>query len=311
MRHFAHVDFATLLYLGIPFIVALALFAVFLRKRRAELFAGAMALIALVLSMGPVLWIDGRNTSIPLPFSVIEHLPAVDGLLATRFSLYTTLFAAGMFAIGLDELWRRMRKPDGLAQPSSPWRLVGAAAAITAISLAVIVPLVPAHAQRAFPTDVPSFFTSTALDLIPPGSVALAYPYPDTFSSRFNSVVGITQSIMLDQAVAGMPFQLIGGYGWFPRGGRFGTTGPAHLKPHMIQSLFDEALAGQLRESSVTADLRDFLRNYDVQTVIVVPVSGNSARLIRSIAVAIGPPIVSGGVTVWFHVKQRLTSLSR
>ena len=98
------------LYLGLPLIVALVAFAVILRNRKTILFAGAMALIAFVLSLGSRLWVDGHETAIRLPFVVLAHLPLVGGSIPARYSLYTTLFAGAMFAIGLDELWARMRQ---------------------------------------------------------------------------------------------------------------------------------------------------------------------------------------------------------
>ena len=63
------------LYLGLPLIIGLICFAVFFHKRRAILFAGAMVLICLILSLGSPLWVDNHRTQIPLPFAVIQHLP--------------------------------------------------------------------------------------------------------------------------------------------------------------------------------------------------------------------------------------------
>ena len=118
---------------------------------------------------------------------------------------------------------------------------------------------------------------------------------------------------MLDQAVAGMPFKLIGGWGWFPSPtGTQGTTNPSFLKPESVQAIFDAAFhanaTGQmepLSKRNVTA-LRVFLRKYDVQTVIVSPSGAYPAAVISYVTAAIGSPVESGGVTAWFHVKERL-----
>jgi hypothetical protein len=89
----------------------------------------------------------------------------------------------------------------------------------------VAVPLLPAHAQRASPSEIPSLFGSPmAARNIPSGSTVLAYPYPDvpvfpfrttgfSYSSRYQSV----NDALLDQAVSGMRFKLIGGYGGGPK----------------------------------------------------------------------------------------------
>ena len=298
------------LYLGLPLVVALVSFAVFLRKRRTILFAGALALIAFVLSLGPRLWVDGHETSIPLPFVVLSHLPVVGALIPVRFSLYTALFAAAMFAIGLDELWRRMRRSGRPAWLSPRWRIVATVGALAALTAAAVIPLAPRHTQPTSPTNVPSLFTSAAVEAIPAGSVVLAYPYPD-FSGGLYFFA--PYDIMLDQAVAGMRFKLIGGYGWFPSPrGTKSTVSPSVLKPESVQAIFDAAFHGNataqmapLSKSNVTA-LRVFLRKYDVQTIIVLPTGAYPAAVVSYVTAAIGPPVKSGGVTTWFHVKQRL-----
>ncbi len=223
---------------GNSLLVALLLFAVFLRQRRAILFAGAMAVIAFVLSLGPRLWVDGHETPLPLPFVVFEHLPVLKSLDPARFALYTALFAAAMFAIGLDELWRRMRRSGRPAWMSLRWRSVARAGALAVLSAAVVIPLAPRDAQPTSQTKVPSFFTSAAVDAIPPGSVVLAYPYPDL---RFFEP---SHDIMLDQAVAAMRFKLIGGYGWSPSPAGPATLSPSVLEPESVENTFDAAFAG-------------------------------------------------------------------
>ena len=103
--------YAAALYLGIPLLVVLVVFAVVFRRRREILFAGILAAAAFVLSMGPQLWVDGHETPLPLPFLLLEHLPLLEGLMPSRLALYTALFAAVMMAIGLDDLWQRLRGP--------------------------------------------------------------------------------------------------------------------------------------------------------------------------------------------------------
>ena len=90
------------------------------------------------------------------------------------------------------------------------------------------------------------------------------------------------------------------------------TFGPAVLKPESVQAIFDAAFYADattqmdpLAKSNVTA-LRVFLRKYDVQTVIVSPIGALPAAVISYVTAAIGSPVESGGVTAWFHVKERL-----
>ena len=95
-----------------------------------------------------------------------------------------------------------------------------------------------------------AFFTSTAVDAVPSGGVVLAYPYPDLASNvpyalQYRPIV----SVMLDQAVSGMRFNLIGGFGWFPSSnGKGSTSYPAPLTPTSVQALFDSVYTGHAAE---------------------------------------------------------------
>jgi hypothetical protein len=273
------------MYLGLPLLVVLAVFAVVFRKRRVVLFAGGMTVIAYVLSLGSPLWVHGRRTSIILPFAVFHHIPALDGFLAARFALFTIMFGAAIFAIGLNELWERLR---------SRWNRALALVSIGVLSAAVAIPLLPAHAHPSTPVTTPSVFTS---GLIPTGSVVLAYPYPD-----------VSQQIMLDQAIGGMRFKLIGGYGSFPSPtGHFGTTSPASLRPRAVQELFDAAFSGRPPPAGdLTPAIRSFLRRYGVQVVTVVSTGDDPRLVVDRLTAAIGPPTYVGATAVWLHVQQHL-----
>jgi Bacterial Ig domain len=302
--------YAAPLYLGIPLVLVLVSFAIVLRKRRTILFAGALALIAYVLSLGTRLWVDGHETAIPLPFAVLGRLPILEGFTPVRFALYTALFAAGMLAIGLDELRARMRTWGGPARLSPRGRTVVTAATLGAVAAVSVIPLLPRHTQPVTKTGIPSFFTSAAADAIPAGSVVLAYPYPDFSGGLFFQP---PHDIMLDQAVSGMRFKLIGGYGWFPSPtGAHGVPAPQVLQPASIQAIFDAGVhadatreASPLSEANVK-DLRLFLHKYDVQTVVVLPKGAYPDVVAHYVTAAIGSPVKSGGVTAWFHVQHRL-----
>ena len=301
------------LYLGLPLLVALVAFAVFLRRNRLLLMAGAMALISFVLSLGARLSVNGRVTSIPLPFALFEHLPILDGFVPSRFSLYTALFTAGMFALGLDELWRRVTQSGWPVVLSPRGRSLVTITTLTALAAAVVLPFVPRHTEPTTRTNIPSYFTSAALAAIPPGSVVLAYPYPDLAAGLFFQH---SHDIMIDQSVSDMRFKLIGGYGWFPSpSGHSGTAEPPVLEPQSVQEIFDAsyyadataASMAPLLASNVSA-LRVFLHRYNVQTVLVLPEGAAPAAVAAYVTAAIGPPVTTGGLKAWFHVGQRLDS---
>jgi hypothetical protein len=305
------------LYLGIPLIVTVICLVVVFRKRGPIVFAAAMAIATFILSLGAHLNVDGRDT-IAFPFELLVHVPILQGLQANRLSLYTTLFVSAVLALGIDRLWARWALPRD-TRFRSPRLKVVAGGMLALIALAVFLPLVIRHPRpNATAQNIPAFFTSNSLKSVPAHSVVLAYPYPDAQSTGWESIYSPGESILLDQAITGMRFDVLGGYGWFPSPlGHNGTTNPLTLEPRSVQALFDVAYTGGtpaernlLKNTDIVMQLRQFLRRYDVQSVIVVPVGGHPAMVASPMTAAIGSPTETGGVVVWTHVADRLHALS-
>jgi len=83
-------------YLGIPLLLV-ALLAVRAEWRRSAWLAGSLTLCALILSLGPMLTVDGRPV-IGLPFA-LAGLPLLGNALPARLSLFTALGAASLCAL--------------------------------------------------------------------------------------------------------------------------------------------------------------------------------------------------------------------
>ena len=297
----------------LPLIVMMVATIVWLRHRRIVLFMAAMAIVAFVLSLGQRLYIDGHYTQIPLPFEVLAHLPVLKSLLAVRFSLFTVMFAGGIVSMGLDELYWRVRRSQRPSWLADNWRGTAAASLALALATAMVLPSVATNAQQTRPAHVAPFFTSASVDVIPNGSVVLAYPYPKS-PQIGHSYTDLVDQALLDQAASNMRFKLIGGYGWWPvPNATYASPDPPPLKPLEVEAFFDSAFYGSstfaqsvLLLQNVDA-LRQFMRMHDVESVIVLPLGKHPAAVVSQVTAALGPPLRSGGVTVWIHVQRRLS----
>ncbi len=315
------------LYLGIPLVLILVATVIWLRHRALVVFAGAMTAVALVLSLGSPLYVDHHDTHVPLPFALLAHAPIVDGLVATRFSLFTYLFGAGVLAIGLDHLHGRVNQWGRLQRRRRGWRAVVAGGAGFVVAAIAVVPLIPRHHQPASPIHVPTVFTSRWITSMPSGGIVLAYPYPSALVHTLRGVPSIyypfvnsVDEAMLYQALSGMHFKLIGGYGWTPSKATEGIAHPSTLKPVSVETLFNVSFYGVatpaqrrlLAQSNLTADLRQFLRSYHVDSVIVLPLGQQRSTVISRLTASLGPPSRSDadGVISWFGVQDRLVHLS-
>jgi hypothetical protein len=252
-------------YIGLPLLCLLGYFAI--RWRRDALIVGSafLAFLALVLSLGPRLVINGFEKSIRLPEALLTHLPVFDDVVPVRFSFIAWLFAVIAVTIGADRLVRRLWE-----RPLSK-RLTTAGRIATALSLmlavAFIVPRVPFQTKAAgFPSD-----TEGVLNVIPSGSVVLAYPFPDEDNT----------AAMSWQAQDEMRFRIIGGYVTVQAGNNGFPTGPNYpdygigSQPLLAQPFVQEYLTdGQFTYASPSADvdphraLCRFIGTYHVNAVI-------------------------------------------
>lgn len=283
-------------YLGIPLLVALVALVVWRWRHPLVRIAAAMAVVAELLSLGPTLTINGHATGIALPDRLLDHLPQFTSFLDARFSLYVDLFCAVLVGVGLAELRRRW-------PATRRWMRVGVPGAVAVVTL---LPLLPAWPYASSATDVPPLFSSAVLARdVPPGSVALTYPYPEPSDAR----------AMVWQAAAGMRFRLIGGYALEP-----GPTGTASFDP--FPPSMDEVPATFVADeegvpppavlpgtaAATAAQTRRFLRRYRVDTVVVERVGARPQRAVSLLRAAIGrAPLSEGGVDVWFHLDPAAT----
>lgn len=307
------------MYMGIPFFVAIGVTVFVLRRRGIVVMAGSLTACSLILSLGSTLYVDGHDTHMPLPFIVLAHLPGTDGLLSTRLSLFTVLFGSAVVAMGAEALYGYVveRTATGLHHP--PFGKLIAFFLVALVVLVVGLPMLPNHTEQVSASGAPSRAVSNALGAIPSGSVVLAYPYPDKpidvpFSYKYQSI----DDALLDQAMTGMNFKVIGGYDWrpiTPKGYQsYATIYASKLKPVSVQALFSSAFNGQatpqqeeiLAHSSVNADMRTFMRKYHVGAVMVLTLGQNPYRIVTDVEAAIGRPSLLRGLVVWYHVQQRL-----
>lgn len=313
-----HLHNATMMYVGIPLFVAVAVTVYLLRSKGIVLLAGLLAAVAFVLSLGSVLYVAGVDTHIPLPFVILANFPILEGLLSSRFSLFTDLFAAAVIAFGVEELHRRLLQREG---GGSRRRVLAAVVPLVLVGV-VALPILPAHVQKNTPTGEAAVFGSKQLASIPRGSVLLGYPYPHTpFAPTGPGGTDVhtlapTNELLVNQAVSGMRFKLIGGFGWRPTKGYYGTAGPSNLTPQSVQALFDVSFFGAatqaqselLDSADLPSDIRTFVQRYHVDTIVVLPIGAHPEVVVKNVTAALGPPDHIDGAAVWLDLQNRGSS---
>lgn len=284
-------------YLGIPLIVLLVSFTVWLRRRRAIVGAFSMIVIAFVLSLGVDLQIDGHLTSVWLPDHLLLHAPLLQDLIPVRLALYEFMFGALIVAMGLDTML------DGPL-------LSGRVIAFSLLAVASIVSLLPQWPAPVGPTDVPPFFTSSAVKRVPPGAIVMMTPYP--------SSVDPGPSLFI--AMARFRYRMIGGYAMFDDGGS-AHPNPVDLQPDDVTQYITgmDTNGGELVNAmpvppftqKLVCDTRTFLKDNRIQVVLATDVGDDPAADRSLFKDAIGTPTdKSGGVYQWYGVQRLVAKYS-
>ncbi len=264
-------------YVGVPLLLVLVVGVVLLRRRRMVLFSAAMGAVALVLSLGTHLHVDGHRTGIPLPYDVFAHLPLLNSAVAARWICYFWLFAALLLSLIVDALYTRVAGPRQTEQ-------LGALGACALLSVCVLVPLVPAWPYASAAAAVPPWFTTGARAL-PVGSTVVVYPAasPDDTSP------------MVWQAMADMRFRMPGGFAIFTTPSGTASFSP---RPSVLLGAMAACAAGTMPVLPPGL-IRSQLRAVHASSVAVIAGAPGSTCAQHLFAGALGAPRQTGGVLLW------------
>jgi len=288
-------------YLGITLVCAVVVSVVVLWRRSTVVRVAAIAGgAAWVLSLGGALVVrtapGASLNGIPLPERIFTKLPLLSNTIPVRYSLYVSLFAGLILALALDRLHQRVAhgaRPTWLRTPA------GSALVPGLLALACLVPLVPTIPLQGFgDPGVPAYFSSPALQRIPPDSVALIYPYPSS----------PTPQGQLWQAQAELRFKMPGGYFLVPqppgRSIAFSPTLGYDTNTLTARTLISLAAGIPPAETpALRSALRGQLRAWHVQNLLA-STSGvvGPAQSIQFLTWLAGrPPTAEGGLLVWEH----------
>jgi hypothetical protein len=281
-------------YIGLTLLIALVWLTVRYRDVAIVRFGAAMSAIALVMSLGSRLHVDGRITDVPLPFVVLTRLPLFDSSIAVRYSLYTFLFAAVVLTVALDRMHAR-----GIGSIPAGRKAAVACIVVAAIAL---VPLIPRWPYPMSDTAVPSFFRSPAEARIPVGSTLLTYPFPRSPHDQ----------AMLWQVTDELRYRLPGGY-------LITAAGPRRVAsfegvPSVTEMLLDDAYKGEplpALSPAILGEVRQNLTTWGIDTIVVTHLGvdpGEATRLFT--ATLERSPSHADGIEIWTSVAGLLRQLS-
>ena len=283
-------------YVGIPLLIIGAILG--WRSRASGRMQLLLALFAVcaILSLGPILFIHGHSTHIPLPFWVFGHLPLVGNLLPVRFSFEMAACLAGIVAFGLHDLYQ---SSASLRLPGSESKRSAAVLATVVVVIAIVVTQLP---RWPYHTTSVSLLPATMTRSLPAGD-PVAITYPHAYGSQLTLP-------MLWQADSDYSFRILGGYAFHRDEHGKGSDIPDPESPNDLQNflvlsefwntsveryLFGSGVA--LPPPPVTPGLvaatKAVLSRYDVRTVIIDRRFQRSDNVVRLFTMALGAPTYS------------------
>lgn len=235
-------------FLGVGLLVVLGVGWLLWRRDRRLGFFAVLFLVTAALSLGLS---KGHWT----PWRLFVHLPQMDNIIPSRFSIFVTLCAAVMLGLIVDHVVGAL-SDRRLASPRlRPW-LAGAGA--LAVSLVALSPVAGAEASNVpltiRPISAPRWYTAVGAHL-GPRAVVLSYPF--TSSSVSSSLAW--------QALANMGFQSPGGEGPGAQPSEAGRDAGAVT----VLALASRGGAGGMPTAANVATVRRALVDWGVTTVVV------------------------------------------
>ena len=283
-------------YIGLPVLILTGVLAWWSRRSPRMQLAVVLLLVAALLSLGPHLAIDGRLTHVPLPFLLLDHLPALNAMLPSRFALGVDACLAAVIAFGLDDMRRA---------PQGKWFRGHRSAVFAVVTLVVLVATQLPQGRGPYSAPPAVALPAALTRAIPAGDpVAITYPY-DT---------NVTNEPMLWQAEDDFKFSLLGGYAYHSY---FDYPSFPYLLPRpMIPPGLQRFLANQEGvnifgpETPVSPKLiavtRFIVSSYHIRLVIVDRSMAGSGAVMELFNDALGTPTLSEGqFSMWVNWHGR------
>ncbi len=287
-------------YIGIPVLLVAGFLAWRSRRSPRTQLVLALLVLAVLLSLGPHLSVNGTTGAIPLPFAVLDQLPLLNDILPARINLEVGALVGCVVAFGLDDLHRaavnRLSGTDG--SRSKRIRPLVAVVAVVAVLAVVVVTQLPRWPSTTPYTAVPAASLPAGVRSVVPagGPVAITFPYASNYDT----------SGMLWQVQDAFRFQLLGGYAYRPGPGGLPTLAPPVMHPPELQQFLAAQGGAPVHGTplplgpELVASTRRAIAANDIRLVVVDVASSGSGPVVALFDDALGAPrVTEGRFVVW------------
>ncbi|PRY60252.1 hypothetical protein BCF74_10738 [Knoellia remsis] len=281
-------------FFGVPLWLLSAVIVIVLFRRPVVRALAVLVVFSAWLSLGEEVVLRGRPTGIPGLWALLDEVPILENVLATRFAMMAIPAFAGLIAIGVTAAFRASPlTEDDAAEADLPrWQPRAGGWLAAAAAVLALAPVFPTALQVDPRPPVPPFFTGDAWrDYVDDGSV-LAVPPTDIVDAR---------AFDWQLAADTLAFPIVEGYfvgpdGGPDRGGQYGATRlPFSLWLYDVNAANVATPATPGQRQQFLEDLRTWRTD-----AVVLPVARPQADALRdSLVTVLGEPQRVADVYVW------------
>jgi hypothetical protein len=172
---------------------------------------------------------------------------------------------------------------------------------VAVVGLVALFPLVPELPIRTYPVNTPHFFTGAKVRQVPPGALALTFPFE----------LAPRNDAMMWQAASGMRFRLLGGDVFVPGNVVRSTWHPLPLGPPVLAAVLEAGQYPSIPPPPMTASAVAAIRQLVARSHVAVVFVDRQARFGYDFDVlvhrALGTPgHVEGRLSVWLNAQRDL-----
>ena len=285
-------------YVG-PLLFVLAASWWWQRHSRVAWWLGLSGVCLSALVLGSHLHVAGHPLPAPLPMAVIQHLPFGSSFIPVRFMSFLWLLIAVTVGVIINRI---LARPGPVTLMRAP--LTAGMLAAVAVGVFFVTP--SATNGRWTPPHQPALTSTQFAGLVPEGSVVLTYPYASA----------VNANAMMDLALAGNRYLLIGGRAMVPTPGTGRSTGIAPLAP---TGIFNTFLHAQFTDAELALtqialnnpvgvpddahqfhrDMAQFAAHYHLGAVVATGEGPGAPQLRVMLTASFGQPHRVGHLWVW------------
>ncbi|MDR7278020.1 hypothetical protein [Catenuloplanes atrovinosus] len=269
-------------FFGLPLVVLLVVCAVLTWRIRAMRAVVITGLVFVIIGSGPTLVVGGTDTGVPMPLFFVSHLPLINLITTTRFTMVVVWACAFLLAVAADRVPARDRAP----RRALIWWVAVAVA---------LIPVAPKPLVTAPATPMPELITSGRWrEFVPEGRSLVPVPPPE---------VTVGREGMRMAAFSALDAPVPRGYFMGPTNGETDPTGtwnaPARRTSDILYEIVRSGRAPVVTPADRSAALAD-LKYWRAGALVLGERHPQAAPLRATVTDLLGrEPRLVGGAWVW------------